>query len=108
MSGVNIRKGKARAYQAFLKSRAFKRVIKDVEAETPGAKFLGTYGTIFPSSTEDGDYDAYEFWDLPNFAALDKINSAAVTKLTEMLSEFFESRPVKIVFLRKFSDIKDL
>lgn len=107
MSGVNFREGKATAYQAFLKSKAFKKLSAQVEAET-GARFIETYGTIFPSSIEEGDYDAYEFWELPNLAALDKVKSAAVAKLGEALSKFFDPRPVKIVFLRKFGDVKIL
>ncbi len=106
MSGYNIREGKAKAYQAFLKSRAFKKVCAEFEAET-GIKYVETYGTIIPSSTEEGDYDAYDFWELPNHAALDKIrNSAAAAKLAEVSYKFAAPRPGKSVLLRKASDVK--
>ncbi len=106
MLGYNVRQGKAKAYQAFLKSRAFKKVCAELEAET-GIKYVETYGTILPSSTEEGDYDAYDFWELPNHAAQDKLrNSAAIAKLAEMSYKFTEPRPSKSVMLRKSSDVK--
>jgi hypothetical protein len=106
MLGYNLREGKAKAYQAFLKSRAFKKACAEVEAET-GIKYVETYGTVLPSSGEQGDYDQYEFWELPNHAALDKIrNSAAMAKLGEMSYKFTEPRPSKSVMLRRSSDVK--
>lgn len=108
MSGYNIREGKAKAYQEFLKSRVFKKLCAEVEVET-GMKYVETYSTVIPSSYEQGDYDAYDFVELPNHAALDKIrNSAAVAKLAEASYKFIEPRPGKSVFLRKSSDAKIL
>lgn len=64
---------------------------------------------MIPSSGEQGDYDEYDFWELPNHAALDKLrNSAAIAKLEEMSHKFTESRPSKSVILRKSSDVKIL
>ena len=106
MSGYNIKEGRARDYQAFLKSKAFKKVCSDVEKET-GMKYVETYGTIIPSSGEQGDYDAYDFWEMPNHAAMDKLrNSPAVVKLSEMSYKYVEFRPSKSVLLRKSSDVK--
>jgi hypothetical protein len=106
MSGYNIREGRVREYQAFINSKAFKKVCAEVEKET-GMKYLETYGTIIPSSGEQGDYDAYDMWELPNHAALDKIrNSPSSAKLSEVSYKYTEPRPVKSVMLRRMSDVK--
>ena len=106
MFGYNIKEGRAKAYQAFLKSKAFKRVCSDLEKET-GMRYVETYGTIIPSSGEQGDYDAYDFWEMPNHAALDKgRKSPAFAKLAEISYKYLEFRPVKSVLLRRSSDVK--
>jgi hypothetical protein len=106
MSGYNVKEGRAREYQAFLKSKEFKRVCADVEKET-GIKYVDTYTTVLPSSTEEGDYDAYDFWEMPNHAALDKLRkSRAIAKLAEISYKYTESRPVKSILLRKSSDAR--
>jgi len=108
MSGYNIREGKHKEYKAFLNSRAFKKLCVQVEAET-GMKYVETYFTIIPSSLEQGDYEAYDFWELPNHAAMDKLrNSAAVASLGEASYGFMEPRPSKSVVLRKAADTKIL
>ncbi len=106
MSGYNLKEGRAKDFQAFLKSRAFKKACADIEKET-GMKYIETYGTIIPSSGEQGDYDAYDMWELPSHAALDRMrNSPAAVKLAEISYKYSEFRPVKSVLLRKYSDVK--
>jgi len=106
MSGFNMREGKHKAYQAFLNSKAFKKLCAQLEAEA-GMKYVETYFAIIPSSQDEGDYEAYGFWELPNHAALDRLrNSAAIAKLSEASYEFTEPRPSKSVTLRKASDTK--
>jgi hypothetical protein len=106
MSGYNIKEGRVQEYQAFVGSKAFKKVCADIEKET-GMKYVETYGTVLPSSTEEGDYDAYDLWEMPNHASLDKIRkSRAVAKLAEMSYKYTEPRPVKSMTLRRFSDLK--
>ena len=108
MSGYNIREGRAKEYQAFLKSKVFKKVCSDFEKET-SIGYVETYGIIIPSSGEQGDYDAYDFWEMPNHAAMDKIrDSPAAGKLAEMTYKYVEFRPQKSVLLRKSSDVKIL
>lgn len=106
MTGYNLREGKSRAYKTFLNSRAFKKLCAQVESET-SMKYVVTYFTILPSSLEAGDYDAYDFWELPNHAAMDRIRkSDAAAKLAEASYGFIESKPSKSVILRKASDVK--
>lgn len=106
MSGYNIKEGRIQEYQAFMGSKAFKKVCAEIEKET-GMKFVETYGTVIPSSVEQGDYDAYDFWEMPSRASLDKLRqSPAMAKLSEMTYKFVEPRPVKSILLRKFSDLK--
>ena len=106
MVGYNIKEGRARDYQNFLKSKAFKKTCQDIEKET-GIKYIETYGTIIPSSSEQGDYDAYDFWEMPNNAALDKLRkSAGMARLFEISYKYTEPRPVKSVLLRRSSDVK--
>jgi hypothetical protein len=108
MFGYNIREGRVRDYQAFLKSKAFKKVWADIEKET-GMKYLQTYGTIIPSpgGNEIGDFDAYDFWELPNHSALDKMRkSTAVDKYAEMIYKYTEWRPNKSVLLRTMNDVQ--
>ncbi len=106
MSGFNIREEKHKEYKSFLNSKRFRKVCAEIEKET-GMKHLETYFTIIPSSSEEGDYDAYDFWELPNHAAMDKLrNSAALARLAEASYEFTEPRPSKSVVLRKASDTK--
>jgi hypothetical protein len=105
MTGYNVRIGMAGAYQKFLASRAFKKVCADIEKES-GMKYLVTYGTVLPSSGEQGDYDCWDFWELPNRAALDKVGGPAVAKLSEMAFKFIEPRPTKSLLVRKANEAK--
>jgi hypothetical protein len=106
MGAYNIREGMYNKYQAFLRSAAFKKLAAQVEKET-GMKYLVTYGTIIPSSLEEGDYMAYDFAELPNHASLDKMRkSKALDKLTEVTYKFVEPRPQKSVILRAMNDVR--
>jgi len=108
MTGYNIREGMVGGFQAFLKSKAYKKVLAEFEKET-GIKYLQTYGTVIPSTAgnEVGDYDAYDFWELPNHAALDKVRkSAAAGKLGEMTYKYIEWRPSKSILLRAMNDVQ--
>jgi hypothetical protein len=106
MGGYNIREGMYKKYQAFLKSKTFKKLCADMEKET-GLKYLATYGTIIPSSLEEGDYAAYDFVEMPNHAALDKLrNSKAGDKMAELSYKYVEPRPSKSVILRLMNEVR--
>ena len=106
LMGYNIKEGQAGAYKKFVNSKQFKSLCREVESETR-IKYMMTYFTIIPSSGEGSDYDAYDFWELPNHAAMDKIrNSEAMGKLAETSYGFLEPRPRKSVVLRNASDVK--
>jgi len=106
MLAYNIKEGRAQEYQEFLKSKAFRKVCAEIEKET-GIRYVETYGTILPSSAAQGDYDVYDFWEMPNHGSLDKIRkSPAMAKLVEISYKYSDPRPVKSVLLRKSSDIK--
>jgi hypothetical protein len=107
LNGYNIREGKYKDFQAFLKSKAFKKVWVDVEKET-GIKYVETYGTVIPSpgGNEIGDFDCYDLYEMPNHSALDKMRkSDAVNRLVGMTYKFVEYRPSKSVLLRKINDV---
>ena len=106
MTGYNIREAMAREYQRFLKSEAYRRMCVDLEKET-GIKYLETYTSVIPSSGEQGDFDAYDLYEMPDHAALGKArNSTAFAKLGEASYKFVERRPFKSVILRTSSDSK--
>jgi hypothetical protein len=106
MTGYNIREGKSQEYKDFLKSKAHRKLCAELEKET-GIKYLETYNSVIPSSGGQGDFDAYDFYEMPNHAALDKArNSAAFAKMGELSYKFVERRPFKSVTLRTASDSK--
>ena len=105
MTGYNVREGMSEGYQKFLASKAFKKACVDIEKES-GMKYIETYGSVLPSSNDAGNYDCYDFWELPNRAALDKVGGPAVAKLAEMSYKFIEPRPSKSVLVRKVSDVR--
>ena len=105
MMGYNIKEGKAGEFQKFLTSAAFKNVCADIEKEC-GMKYIETYGSVLPSSGEQGYFDCYDFWELPNRAAMDKVGGPAMAKLSEMSYKFVEPRPSKSQILRKAHEVK--
>ncbi len=106
MSGFNIREGKHKEFKSFLNSKKFRKLCEEIGHET-GMKYVETYFAIIPSSMEDGDYEAYQFWELPNHAAMDRIRgSESMARMVETSYEFTESRPSKSVILRNASDVK--
>ena len=97
--------GMSGEFQRFLASKAFRKVCAEIEKEC-GMKYIETYASVLPSSSEPGDYDCWDFWELPNRAALDKVGGPAVAKLAEMSFKYTEPRPVKSVILRKANEAR--
>ena len=69
--GYKIKDGQSEAFTSFLKSTEFKRLRAQLLKET-GIRIVATYFTVEPSSQEAGDYDAWDLWEVPNYAAIDK------------------------------------
>jgi len=106
MSGYNVREGKHNEFRNWLNSKSFKQLCAEVEKET-GMRYVETYFRILPSSRGVEDYDAYDFWELPNHAAMDKIrNSQATARLAETSYEFTEPKPSLSIVLRTARDVK--
>ncbi len=106
MLGYNIRQGMVVEYQKFMASKAFKEIVAGIERET-GIKYVETYGSIIPSTGDEGYFDAYDLWEMPNHAAFDKLrNSPSSNKLVEMTYKYTEPRPGRSMVLRKYSDVK--
>ena len=99
----NLKEGKAEGFQKFLASPAFKKAIADAEKAT-GMKLVEVYSSVLPNSAEANDYDYYEFWELPNRGALDKVRGPEMAKLMEIAYPFVEPRPTKSFFLRRAID----
>lgn len=105
MVGFNMREGRSSQYKKFLASNEFKQICKKIREQT-GIKYLETYYAVIPSSSEEGDYDAYEMWEVPNRAALDRMReSSAFGKLMEKTYGMTEPRPVMSRMLRTAKDV---
>ncbi|MDA4128192.1 MAG: hypothetical protein OK422_01810 [Thaumarchaeota archaeon] len=106
MIGYNIREGRVAQYQKFLGSREFKKMCEKIFEQT-GVKFVQCYFSIIPSSSEQGDFDAYDMWEVPNHAALDKVRKTnAFGEMIEKTYLMTEPRPLKWVTLRTARDVK--
>ena len=71
-----LKQEKASAYQKWLLSPEAKGLMSDIERET-GIKFIDTYWTVLGF----GDFDCEDWWEVPNWAAMDAIReSKAVEK----------------------------
>lgn len=106
MVGYNVREGMSSAYQKFLRSKEFRKACDHIREET-GIKYVETYAAVLPSSSEEGDYDCYDLWEVPNHAALDRVRkSDGFAELMEKSFKFTMSRPVKSVTLRRASEAK--
>ena len=69
--GYKIKEGKASEFGEFLRSQRFKSLREKLQTET-GIRIAETYFTVEPSSNEHGDYDAWDIWEVPNYAAIDR------------------------------------
>ena len=100
-----LKQDKASAYQQWLRSPEAKTLMADAERET-GMKFMGTYWTVLGF----GDFDCEDWWEVPNWAAIDAIReSKAVEKLfmrTWELDFIDTSRSARQRMLRTTEDIK--
>ncbi len=90
--GYRVKEGKEGDFQRYLASTKFKVLRAALEAET-GIRILSTYFSVEPSSTEMGDYPAWDIWELPSYAAIDRYVKSRARKqfLQEYIAPFVES-----------------
>ncbi len=96
---------KSSAYQQWLRSPEAKTLIADAERET-GMKYVGTYWTILGF----GDFDCEDWWELPNWAAVDRFRESKAMEKFFMRSwelDFADlSRSGRTRMLRTTEDVK--
>ena len=85
----HIKEGKVSAFKQYLGSENFQRLRRQMSEET-GIRIVETFLQTDPSSSELTDYDAWDVWELPNYAAIDKYegSKAQQTFFQEYLGEF--------------------
>ncbi len=106
MVGYNIREGKIEALKKWLGSEEAKEIFRKIEKQSE-FRYLNTYFTIIPSSSEQGDFDAYDWWEFPNFAALDHARAVnAWGPYVEKTYNMTEPRPTKFVLMRTREDVQ--
>lgn len=90
--GYRVKEGKEGEFRRYLASPDFKALRASLEAET-GIRMLSTYFSVEPSSTETGDYPAWDIWELPNYAAIDRYVKSKSRKqfLKECIAPFVDS-----------------
>jgi hypothetical protein len=69
--GYKLKPGRSDAFARFLKSRSFQQLRNQLLRET-GIKIAATYFAVEPSSSEAHDFDAWDLWEVPNYAAIDR------------------------------------
>ncbi len=97
-----VRAEKASGYQKWLNSAGAKRLLRQFEKET-GFKYLNTYFPILGV----GDYDAEDWFEVPNWAAVDKIRASkawgeVIKRTWNMLDQ---TRPFKTRAMRTAQDV---
>ena len=94
---------KAADYQKWLKSKETKDLFARAEKET-GFRYINTYFPILGI----GEYDAEDWFVVPNWASVDKVrDSKAMEELTMKSWEFVDyTRPSKTRVMRSARDVK--
>lgn len=90
--GYRVKDGQEGNFQRYLASAGFRALRASLEAET-GIRILSTHFSVEPSSTEAGDYPAWDIWELPDYAAIDRYVESEARKqfLREYIAPFVES-----------------
>ena len=105
VSSYFLKEDKAAVYQQWLLSPEAKALMADVQRET-GMRYVDTYWTVLGF----GDFDCEDWWELPNWAAIDVMREAqSVERLfmrTWELGYFDPSRSARQRVLRTTEDIK--
>ena len=105
INSYHLKQDKTSAYQQWLLSPEAKSLFADVEQEL-GIKYLGTYWTVMGL----GDFDCEEWWEFPNWAAVDTVReSKALEKLSMRIWEqgfVDEARAGRRRILKTTEDIK--
>jgi hypothetical protein len=83
VSSYFLKENKAPDLQRWLLSDEGKKMMADVENET-GMHYMGSFWPILGF----GEYDVEDWWELPNWATLDKIRNA--DSMVRLYQRFFE------------------
>lgn len=69
--GYRVKEGKQAAFREYLRSPQFQSLREALRTET-GIHISSTLFEVEPSSHQIGDYDAWDIWELPDYAAIDR------------------------------------
>jgi hypothetical protein len=97
--------GKVTEYLKWLNSDRAKLLASQIEKET-GIKYLNTYTTILSF----GDYDAEDWWVVPDWASLDKLRdcNALAEWILNTWDMIDQTRPQKSRMMRTVSEVKTI
>ncbi len=99
----HLKEGKPAEYQKWLLSEEAKQLFANMQEET-GLRYLETYWSILGF----GEYACEDWWEVPNWAALDKMReSQAVEKLVAHFQDFADgTRGHQTRMLRSTQDVR--
>jgi len=75
VSSYHLKENKATEYQKWLLSEEAKQLMGEIQQET-GMRYVDTYWSILGF----GEYEVEDWWELPNWAALDRLRESDATK----------------------------
>jgi hypothetical protein len=98
-----VKAEKARQFQQWLTGDEAKQLIEQFKNET-GLRYMGTYAPILGF----GDYDAEDWYEAPDWAALDKIRGSKASEQMGLKTWDFvdQTRPAKSRVMRSVQDVK--
>jgi hypothetical protein len=102
--GYRIQEGKETDFAQYLRSDKFRHLRSALLKET-GIRIRETLFAVEPSSHELGDYDAWDLWEVPDYAAIDRYVRSEARKrfITEYLIPFVGPN-YKWITTRTFGD----
>jgi hypothetical protein len=91
--GYNIQDGKVPAFEKYLASAKFQSLRDDLLRQT-GIRIAKTFLVCEPTPQERDDYSAWDLWELPDYAAIDKFvaSKARLRFFAEFVGPFLGPR----------------